>query len=123
LPELEPLRSAPDADTFRDLLAARMTAAGVDGPRKLDMVVAANEVFANGFEHGRGVTLARAGTAGGRFVCEISDAGPGLDDPFAGYLPPEPDGGRGAGLWIARQLTWRVDLITSPQGLTVRLWL
>jgi hypothetical protein len=56
-------------------------------------------------------------------VCEITDAGMGLDDPLAGYLPPKSEDGPGAGLWVARQLTRRVDLLTSPQGLTVRLWL
>jgi anti-sigma regulatory factor (Ser/Thr protein kinase) len=59
----------------------------------------------------------------GRFVCEVTDGGPGLDDPFAGYLPRNSRGDRGAGLWVARQLTWRVDLLTSSHGLTVRLWL
>jgi anti-sigma regulatory factor (Ser/Thr protein kinase) len=123
LPGLEPMPRARDAQTFRDLLASRLTAADVPGSRKLDMLVAANEVFANASSHGRGVMLVRSGIEGGRFVCEISDAGEGLDDPSAGYVPPESKDGPGAGLWVARQLCWRVDLLSSPDGLTVRLWL
>jgi anti-sigma regulatory factor (Ser/Thr protein kinase) len=123
LPRLEPLPHVPDAQAFRDLLAARLTTAAVPGSRKLDMLVAANEVFANGSSHGGGVTLVRVGTVDGRFVCEITDAGVGLDDPFAGHLPPELEDGPGAGLWVARQLCRRVDLLSSPLGLTVRLWL
>jgi anti-sigma regulatory factor (Ser/Thr protein kinase) len=123
LPGLEPLRDVPDAQTFRDLLADRLTAAAVQGSRKLDMLVAATEVFANGSSHGGGVTLVRIGTVDGRFVCEITDAGVGLDDPFAGYLPPQSEDVPGAGLWVARQLCWRVDLLSSPLGLSVRLWL
>jgi anti-sigma regulatory factor (Ser/Thr protein kinase) len=120
---LEPLPDAGDAQTFRDLLSVRLTAADVPGRHKLDMLVAANEVFANAWRHGGGVTVVRSGMVDGRFVCEITDAGEGLDDPFAGYLPPKSEDGPGAGLWVARQLCRRVDLLTSPLGLTVRLWL
>jgi anti-sigma regulatory factor (Ser/Thr protein kinase) len=123
LPELEPLPPAPNGQAFRDLLAARLAAASVPGARTLDMLVAANEVYANGAGHGGGVTLARTGRVEGRFVCEIADAGAGLDDPYAGYVPPVSEDAPGAGLWVARQLTWRLDLFTSRQGLTVRLWL
>jgi anti-sigma regulatory factor (Ser/Thr protein kinase) len=123
LPDLEPLAAAPNAQTFRELLAARLAGAGVLGTRTLDMLVAANEVFANATNHGGGVVAARTGQVDGRFVCEISDAGGGLDDPLAGYLPPKSEHEPGAGLWIARQLLWRVDLNSTPYGLTVRLWL
>jgi anti-sigma regulatory factor (Ser/Thr protein kinase) len=123
LPELEPVEQIRDAPMFRDVLAVRLARASVSGKSKLDMLVAANEVFANGFSHGGGVTSVRTGRAEGRFVCEIADVGPGHDDPLAGYLPPTSEGGPGAGLWVARQLTWKVDLFSSSQGLTVRLWI
>jgi anti-sigma regulatory factor (Ser/Thr protein kinase) len=123
LPELEPLPPAPNGRAFRDLLAARLAAAGVPGARTLDMLVAANEVYANAARHGGGVALVRTGRVEGRFVCEITDAGAGFDDPYAGYIPPASEDSPGAGLWVVRQLTWRLDLFTSPQGLTVRLWL
>jgi anti-sigma regulatory factor (Ser/Thr protein kinase) len=123
LPELEPLPPAPNGQAFRDLLAARLAATGVPGVRTLDMLVAANEVYANAARHGGGVTLVRTGRVEGRFVCEITDAGTGFDDPYAGYVPPASEDGPGAGLWVARQLTWRLDLFTSLRGLTARLWL
>jgi anti-sigma regulatory factor (Ser/Thr protein kinase) len=63
------------------------------------------------------------GLVDGHFVCEISDDGPGLDDPLAGYVPPRPDQEDGAGLWVARQLSSRLELMSSADGLTVRLWL
>jgi hypothetical protein len=62
----------------------------------------------------------RYGSANARFVCEIADHGSGLDDPLAGYLPPRP--GHGAGLWVARQLTRRLDMVSTERGLTTRLW-
>ena len=29
----------------------------------------------------------------------------------------------GAGLWVARQLTWQIDFFRSPDGFTARIWL
>jgi anti-sigma regulatory factor (Ser/Thr protein kinase) len=52
----------------------------------------------------------------------VSDHGPGLDDPLAGHLPPGHADVQGAGLWVARQLTSRLDLLSSDRGLTTRLW-
>jgi anti-sigma regulatory factor (Ser/Thr protein kinase) len=123
LPELMQLPHPWDAQMFRELLAVRLATADVPAGRRLDMLVAAGEAFANGSKHGGGVTMVRTGLVDDRFVCEVTDAGVGFDDPFAGYLPPRSEHGPGVGLWVARQLTWRVDVLNSPRGLTVRLWL
>jgi anti-sigma regulatory factor (Ser/Thr protein kinase) len=122
-PDLRTLEPTDDPLEFRELLAAELTAARAPRARVMDMLVAANEVFENARHHGGGVSRARAGLADGWFVCEIEDRGPGLDDPLAGYLPPRPGHGRGAGLWIARRLVRRLELLTNAPGLTVRLWL
>jgi anti-sigma regulatory factor (Ser/Thr protein kinase) len=121
--DLAPLPNVPDAHAFREVLGAALSAAEVPAAPALDMLVAASELYANATSHGGGMLLARAGEVDGRFVCEIADAGPGLSDPLAGYLPPKPDQGRGAGLWIARQLVSHVELLPSAPGLVVRLWL
>jgi anti-sigma regulatory factor (Ser/Thr protein kinase) len=84
------------------------------------MLVAATEVAVNAGRHGGGITDVRVGGAHGRFVCEVVDRGRGFDDPVVGYLVPRE--GIGAGLWIARQLTWNVEYFQSPRGFTVRLW-
>jgi anti-sigma regulatory factor (Ser/Thr protein kinase) len=89
----------------------------------MDMLVAANEVFENARRHGGGVSRVRAGLVDGWFVCEIEDRGRGLDDPLAGYLPPRAEHGRGAGLWVARRLVRRLELLDNAPGLKVRLWL
>jgi anti-sigma regulatory factor (Ser/Thr protein kinase) len=125
LPGLRGLGPLQDAQRFRQALAAEMAAIGTPQSKALDMLVAANEVVANAAQHGGGVTMVRMGVVRGRFVCEVCDRGPGIDDAFAGYLPPERDreGGRGAGLWVARQLASRVDLYSQGPGLTARLWL
>ena len=56
-------------------------------------------------------------------VCTVTDAGPGFDDPLAGYLPAHGgDMSRGGmGLWLARQLCDQVTLARTPDGFTVRL--
>jgi anti-sigma regulatory factor (Ser/Thr protein kinase) len=121
---LAELRSIPfgrDIEELRERLAREMVAHGVGEAKALDMLLAATEVATNATQHGGGVQEVRVGRAQGRFVCEIVDRGEGFDDPVAGYLAPRP--GIGTGLWVARQLTWRIDFFRSPTGFTARLWL
>jgi hypothetical protein len=111
--ELPDLRSIPfgrDAEQFRERLAPELSAAGVGEAKILDMLLAGTEIATNALQH-----------AGGRYVCEIIDAGHGFDDPAAGYLAPRD--GLGRGLWVARQLTWRIEFFHSPRGFTARIWL
>jgi anti-sigma regulatory factor (Ser/Thr protein kinase) len=118
------LRSIPfgrDVEELRERLARELVAENVTESKTLDMLVAATEIAVNASEHGGGVEDVRVGRAQGRFVCEITDRGPGFDDPAAGYLAPR--AGVGSGLWIARQLTWRIEFFRSPTGFTARLWL
>jgi anti-sigma regulatory factor (Ser/Thr protein kinase) len=121
---LTELRSIPfgrDNEEFRERLARELVAARVPKAQVLDMLLVATEVATNAAEHGGGVKDVRIGRAGGRFVCEIVDRGDGFDDPVAGYLAPR--AGIGTGLWVARQLTWKIEFFRSPTGFTARLWL
>jgi anti-sigma regulatory factor (Ser/Thr protein kinase) len=111
-------RTVPD---FREHLARELRAEDVTGARSLDMLVAASEIAENAVVHGGGIRAVRVGRAGGRFVCEVVDAGDGFDDPAAGFLAPRE--GAGTGLWIARQLTWQIDFLRSEAGFTARIWL
>jgi hypothetical protein len=88
-----------------------------------DGLVAVDELLANARRHARGVGELRAGQVGERVVIELSAHGPGHDDPLAGYLPPRRDGLGGAGLWVARQLSADLELLSSPGGLVARLWI
>jgi anti-sigma regulatory factor (Ser/Thr protein kinase) len=121
LPELRSIPFGRDAEEFRERLARELAAEEVSDAKALDMIVAATEIFSNAVEHGGGVEEVRVGRADGRFVCEVLDRGPGFDDPAAGYLAPRP--GVGRGLWVARQLTWRIEFLSSPGGFTARIWL
>jgi anti-sigma regulatory factor (Ser/Thr protein kinase) len=120
---LRPLSLTQNATAFREELSAELVGASAPESRIVNMLVAANEVFDNALRHGGGPTALRAGLVDGWFVCEIADRGPGLDDPLAGYLPPTPGPPGREGLWIARQLVSRLELIPADPGLTARLWL
>ena len=122
-PDLRRLAPGGDPLKFRELLGAELAEVRAPRARVLDMLVAANEVFENAGRHGGGVSAVRAGLVEGWFVCEIEDRGPGLDDPLAGYLPPRPEQARGEGLWVARRLVRRLELLDNSPGLIVRLWL
>jgi anti-sigma regulatory factor (Ser/Thr protein kinase) len=85
------------------------------------MLVAGTEIATNALRHGGGIAQVRVGRADGRFVCEVVDRGSGFDDPLAGYVAPR--GGTGTGLWVARQLAWRVEFYRSAEGFTARITL
>jgi anti-sigma regulatory factor (Ser/Thr protein kinase) len=124
-PQPEPLaglrsHSLADEESFRESLARELAAANVPSGKAMDALVAGSEIAANAVRHGGGIKEARMGQADGRFVCEVTDRGGGFDDPLAGYRAPREDIGRG--LWVARQLTWRLESFHSPNGFTVRIW-
>jgi anti-sigma regulatory factor (Ser/Thr protein kinase) len=121
LPELRSFSVGEDLEVFREQLARELVAESVPERKALDMLVAGTEVAANAVRHGAGIEEVRVGRADGRFVCEVIDRGGGFDDPMAGYIAPRD--GTGTGLWVARQLTWRVESFQSPRGFTVRIWL
>lgn len=120
LPQLRSLAPGDDLERFRERLARELLAAKVPEATALDMLVAGTEVAANAVRYGGGIEVVRVGSAEGRFVCEVIDRGGGFDDPAAGYLVPR--AGTGSGLWVARQLAWRLESFHSPLGFTVRLW-
>jgi anti-sigma regulatory factor (Ser/Thr protein kinase) len=107
---------------LHDRLAEELAAASLHESRARDLLVAAGEVLCNAGRYGGGVQDVRVGRVGEHVVCEVTDGGGGFDDPLAGFLPPRPLAENQAGLWIARQLTARLEMRSEPYGLTVRLW-
>ncbi len=121
LPDLKSIPFGLDPEQFRERLASELIGAGIGEAKALEMLLAATEIATNALRHGAGIADVRVGRAHGRFVCEITDRGPGFDDPAAGYLAPREEAG--AGLWVARQLTWQIEFFRSPAGFTARIWL
>jgi anti-sigma regulatory factor (Ser/Thr protein kinase) len=122
--DLRGLRSIPlghDTEAIREYLAAELTAGRLGAEKTIEALLATTEIATNAVQHGGGIEAVRIGQAYGRIVCEITDRGPGFDDPAAGYLAPR--NGSGRGLWVARQLTWQLEFFRSPRGFTARIWL
>jgi anti-sigma regulatory factor (Ser/Thr protein kinase) len=85
-----------------------------------DVALALDEVVANAQEHGRPPITVNA-WSDGRLVVEVSDHGSGFDYPgVCRSHPPAPFGRRGRGLWIVRQLTDVVNIMSGPSGTVVR---
>jgi len=120
LPGLRSLPVVRDVDSFRESLARELGRENLTADVAMNVLVACTEIAANAFRHGGGIEEVRVGQVDARFVCEVVDRGSGFDDPLAGYLAPRE--GVGAGLWVARQLSWRLDAFQSPAGFSVRIW-
>jgi anti-sigma regulatory factor (Ser/Thr protein kinase) len=118
---LRPIRFGSSVEELREQLSRELAADKVSDAQSLDLLLAASEIADNAMQHGGGIREVRVGRAQGRFVCEIVDRGDGFDDPAAGYLAPRE--GIGTGLWVARQLTWRIEFFHSSRGFTSRIWL
>jgi hypothetical protein len=126
-PPFEPLAGLRSLElgTSRELhdrLADELAAVSLPESRARDLLVATGEVLCNARRYGSGLRDVRVGCVGEHVVCEVTDGGRGLDDPLAGFLPPRPLAENRAGLWIARQLTARLEMRSAPDGLTARLW-
>ena len=128
----EPLQSGVPrlaVDDVADLIALRHAVAAelaaVGGPREVveDFLLAVDETTSNAVRHGAPPVGLRLWTSADRVVCTVTDHGPDLDDPFAGYGPAHgQDLSRGGmGVWLARQLCDHVDISSGPDGVTVRL--
>jgi anti-sigma regulatory factor (Ser/Thr protein kinase) len=122
LPGLRPLPLPTDTGAFRRALAQEMAADGVPAPDAQDLLMAAGEIWANARRHGKGARGVRVGRVDGRFVCELSEHGPGIQDPLSGYLPPRAGHADGVGVWVARQLTARLEFLSGRDGSATRLW-
>ena len=112
-----------DPIALRHAVASALAAVG--GPREVveDFLLAVDETTSNAVRHGGPPLGLRLWTSAERLVCTVTDHGPGLDDPFAGYGPAHGDdlSRGGMGVCLARQLCDHVDISSGPDGVTVRL--
>ena len=110
-----------DISTARAIMTARGRAAGLDRLSVEELALAVSEVATNALLHGRAPRRVRSYVADGRFICRLEDAGSGLQDPLAGYVPPDPSSLGGRGLWLARQLCDVVEIASDAAGTSVSL--
>lgn len=108
---------------LRDLRAAVQAtaqAAGLSAQRVADMALAVNEIATNAILHGGGTAAAQIWMDDGSWHCDVTDDGPGLPDPALGTQPPGVQEG-GFGLWIARRLCDRFEVLPREPGAHLRL--
>ena len=79
-----------------------------------DLVVAMNEVAANGLVHGAPPVRIVLWAELGRLTCRVVDAGPGGLDPLSGFRYPELE--EPMGLWAARQQVDDLFIGTTERG-------
>lgn len=111
-------------DSLADLgrfVTEQAQAAGLGSEQISDARLAVNEVAGNAARHADGLVTVRTWSPAGEFVCELSDAGPGIGDRFAGYATPDFTKPGGWGLWIARRVCDTIEIRGSAEGTTVRL--
>ncbi|MER6595176.1 ATP-binding protein [Micromonospora purpureochromogenes] len=97
-------------------------AAGLNGQRLDDFVLAVNELITNAVRHGGGRGWLRLWRRADELVCEVSDHGAGISAQRLGdHRRPAPDTAGGWGLWLARELSDAMEVETSPAGTTVRI--
>jgi anti-sigma regulatory factor (Ser/Thr protein kinase) len=112
-----------DLVELRAGLLATLARSGLPERTATDLVFAASELTTNAMRHGRPPVRVRLWSTTDQSVCTVTDAGPGFDDPLAGYVPAHGgDMSRGGmGLWLARQLCDQVTMAQAPEGFTVRM--
>jgi anti-sigma regulatory factor (Ser/Thr protein kinase) len=112
-----------DHHAFRGLLAGLALECGMSADRAEELVLAANEIVTNSVIHGAPPIVARCWVADGDFVCEVSDGGLGVDDPFAGWTLPPPGSPGGWGLAVARRIADALEVVGGGgDGSRVRLY-
>ncbi|WP_369140302.1 anti-sigma factor RsbA family regulatory protein [Modestobacter versicolor] len=122
----EPVYAVSGAPTLADLrhqLAAVLAAWVPDREQREDLHLGVSEMAANAFRHGTPPVSARVWASSSWIVCTVTDRGTSYRDELAGFQPAHGDdlSRGGMGLWLARKLWDHVDLLTGPDGLTVRL--
>lgn len=100
----------------------RDAAAELPPDRREDLVLAVNEVVTNSLQHGGGECLISTWDDAASVVCEVRDGGQ-ITDPMVGRLLPVREAPAGRGLWLANHLCDLVQVRSSQEGTTVRLYL
>ena len=111
---------AGDLARVRHRTAALAADAGLQPTRVDDVVMAVSEAITNSALHAGGTGEIALWRDGGRFLCEIRDAG-AVTDPLAGRVRPATDQIGGRGLWLIHQLCDLVQMRRLPEGQAIRL--
>jgi anti-sigma regulatory factor (Ser/Thr protein kinase) len=123
-PEGDPMEvldfNLADLRKMRRMVTSSAVSSGLSGSRADELALAVNEIASNAVVHGRLPATLRIWDGKDRFICEVTDAGDGINDALAGQLTPPPTGIGGRGIWLARMLCDAVE-IRNGAGCTVSI--
>jgi anti-sigma regulatory factor (Ser/Thr protein kinase) len=120
-PSLEIDFGLADLPSVRRMVEWEALYAGVSGSRTDELVLAVNEIATNAVIHGSAPASLRIWNEDGEVVCEVSDAGDGIDDALAGQLRPAATGPGGRGIWLTRMMSDAVEIRSTATGCTVAI--
>jgi anti-sigma regulatory factor (Ser/Thr protein kinase) len=120
-PSLEIDFGVGDLPSVRRMVEWEAHYAGLPASRAGDLVLAVNEIATNAVIHGRSPAALRVWTDEAEVVCEVSDAGDGIDDALAGQLRPAATGPEGRGIWLTRMMSDAVEIRPNAAGCTVAI--
>jgi anti-sigma regulatory factor (Ser/Thr protein kinase) len=109
-----------DLRGVRQLVASSAVDSGMPRVRADELALAVNEIASNAVVHGSPPATLRIWKGDSELICEVTDAGEGIEDVLAGQLTPQVDGIGGRGIWLARMLSDAVE-IRNGTGCTVSI--
>jgi serine/threonine-protein kinase RsbW len=115
-----PVRGPQDLVQARGTVIDAALGAGIDADRAQKLAVAVSEIATNALIHATGIADLQIITEPGGVTVEISDRGPGLPADHNSELPSATQE-HGRGLWLARQLCDRVDVVSTGRGTSIAL--
>jgi anti-sigma regulatory factor (Ser/Thr protein kinase) len=112
--------AAAGLHSLRAAVSAHAAEHGMDSSKISKLLVVASELAANAIRHGGGQGQLRLWQDGDALHCEVTDDGPGIGDAShvgTEAVPLNADGGRG--LWIVRQFSDQLSIVSHHPGTTV----
>jgi anti-sigma regulatory factor (Ser/Thr protein kinase) len=117
---LEQPFTAADLYTLRAAVSAHADAAGLPQPIIDALLIITAELSGNVVMHGGGTGCLTLWRTGGDVILQVSDNGPGMENPDdAGRAPVPTSAVGGRGLWMVRQLSRHLDIVVAAHGTTV----
>jgi anti-sigma regulatory factor (Ser/Thr protein kinase) len=105
----------------RRVVGVEARRAGLPAGRVTELVMAVNEVATNAIRHGLGPTSLSVWTGDGALICEVHDRGH-HDLTLVDRVRPGKESDASRGLWLANHLCDLVQIRSSRDGTTVRLF-
>ena len=111
--------SLEDLQALRAEVSAYAAGLGASQDQIDALLIVAVELATNALRHGGGAGRFQLWHREDAVLCRVIDHGPGMADPSAGLIAPNPLAANGRGLWMCRQFARDLDIRTARTGTTV----